>query len=117
VSHSFRSKAQGAFLPALLKKADRIQAKSLLFNIDQKASLINKDQSDALLKVFAKVFDVAAATTVIRATSPDSSAISTTGASTRRSSRRTRASRAVSGRKAARRECLKRSTWLRRMPS
>jgi hypothetical protein len=57
VSHSFRSKAQGAFLPALLKKADRIQAKSLLFNIDQKASLISKDQSDALLKVFVKVFD------------------------------------------------------------
>jgi len=57
VSESFRSKSQGAFLPALLNKAERIPAKSLLFNIDQKATLISKDQSDALLKVFVKVFD------------------------------------------------------------
>ena len=57
VSESFRSKAQGAFLPALLAKAARIPAKSLLFNIDQKATLIAKDQTDALLKVFVKVFD------------------------------------------------------------
>lgn len=57
VSESFGAKAQGAFLPALLGKADSIPAKSLLFNIDQKATLISKDQSDALLKVFVKVFD------------------------------------------------------------
>ncbi|WP_324651662.1 BREX system P-loop protein BrxC [Georgenia sp. H159] len=57
VSESFRSKATGAFLPALLTKAERIPAKSLLFNIDQKATLITKDQTDALLKVFVKVFD------------------------------------------------------------
>ena len=57
VSESFGAKAQGAFLPALLGKADRVPAKSLLFNIDQKATLISKDQSDALLKVFVKVFD------------------------------------------------------------
>ncbi len=57
VSESFGSKAQGAFLPALLTKADRIPAKSLLFNIDQKATLITKDQTDAVLKVFVKVFD------------------------------------------------------------
>lgn len=57
VSETFRAKAQGAFLPALLGKADRIPSKSLLFNIDQKATLISKDQSDALLKVFVKVFD------------------------------------------------------------
>jgi len=57
VSESFRAKASGAFLPALLDKAARIQAKSLLFNIDQKATLISKDQTDALLKVFVKVFD------------------------------------------------------------
>jgi hypothetical protein len=57
VSESFRSKASGAFLPALLTKAERIPAKSLLFNIDQKATLISKDQTDALLKVFVKVFD------------------------------------------------------------
>ncbi|MEH0557026.1 BREX system P-loop protein BrxC [Streptomyces sp. B21-101] len=57
VSESFRSKAQGAFLPALLTKADRTPAKSLLFNIDQKATIVAKDQTDALLKVFVKVFD------------------------------------------------------------
>src|SRR5699024_5785407 len=44
-------------LPALIEKADRIQAKSLLFNIDPKATLISKDQNDALLKVFVKIFD------------------------------------------------------------
>jgi hypothetical protein len=57
VAESFRSKATGAFLPALLAKAEHIPAKSLLFNIDQKATLITKDQTDALLKVFVKVFD------------------------------------------------------------
>ena len=57
VSESFRSKATDAFLPPLLDKVDRISATSLLFNIDQKATLIAKDQSDALLKVFVKVFD------------------------------------------------------------
>src|ERR1035437_2751819 len=57
VSESFRSKAHGAFLPALLAKAERMPAKSLLFNIDQKATLIAKDQTDALLSVFVKVFD------------------------------------------------------------
>jgi hypothetical protein len=56
-TESFRAKATGAFLPALLTKAERIPAKSLLFNIDQKATLITKDQTDALLKVFVKVFD------------------------------------------------------------
>lgn len=57
VSNSFRAKTPDAFLPGLLNKADRIPAKSLLFNIDQKATLISKDQTDALLKVFVKVFD------------------------------------------------------------
>lgn len=57
VAESFQSKAQGGFLPGSLTKAQRIPAKSLLFNIDQKATLISKDQSDALLKVFVKVFD------------------------------------------------------------
>ena len=57
VVKSFRAKASGAFLPALLTKAEQVQAKSLLFNIDQKATLITKDQADALLKVFVKVFD------------------------------------------------------------
>jgi hypothetical protein len=57
VAENFRSKATGAFLPASLTKAEHIPAKSLLFNIDQKATLIAKDQNDALLKVFVKVFD------------------------------------------------------------
>lgn len=56
---AFNSKADDAFLPALLAKAAAIPAKSLLFNIDQKATLISKDQTDALLKVFVKVFDEA----------------------------------------------------------
>ena len=59
VSKSFRTKATDAFLPPLLDKADRIPAKSLLFNIDQKATLISKNQIDALLRVFVKVFDEA----------------------------------------------------------
>ncbi|MGX7678271.1 BREX system P-loop protein BrxC [Jatrophihabitans sp. DSM 45814] len=57
VSDSFRAKTLDAFLPGLLNKADHIPGKSLLFNIDQKATLISKDQTDALLKVFVKVFD------------------------------------------------------------
>lgn len=57
VSQTFRGKAEGAFLPALFARADRIPAKSLLFNIDQKAPLISKDQADALLRVFVQVFD------------------------------------------------------------
>lgn len=57
VSDSFRAKTPDAFLPGLLNKADHIPGKSLLFNIDQKATLISKDQTDALLKVFVKVFD------------------------------------------------------------
>jgi len=57
VSKTFRAKADDAFLPSLLSKADKIPAKSLLFNIDQKATIITKDATDALLKVFVKVFD------------------------------------------------------------
>ena len=57
VSESFLGKTEDAMLTASLKKATSIPAKSLLFNIDQKATLIAKDQTDALLKVFVKVFD------------------------------------------------------------
>lgn len=57
VSESFVGKTEDAMLVASLKKAAAIPAKSLLFNIDQKATLIAKDQTDALLKVFVKVFD------------------------------------------------------------
>ncbi|MBD0020768.1 BREX system P-loop protein BrxC [Gordonia pseudamarae] len=57
VCEQFHAKADDEFLPALIDKAERIKAKSLLFNIDQKATLISKDQKDALLKVFVKIFD------------------------------------------------------------
>ena len=57
VSDSFLAKTDDSMLIASLKKAAAIPAKSLLFNIDQKATLIAKDQKDALLKVFVKVFD------------------------------------------------------------
>ena len=57
ISEAFLSKTDDAMLIASLKKAAAIPAKSLLFNIDQKATLIAKDQTDALLKVFVKVFD------------------------------------------------------------
>src|SRR5690606_38549808 len=40
-----------------LKRAVSIPAKSILFNIDQKADVISKTQIDALLSVFQKVFD------------------------------------------------------------
>jgi len=57
VTDSFLDKTDDAMLTASLKKAAAIPARSLLFNIDQKATLIAKDQTDALLKVFIKVFD------------------------------------------------------------
>lgn len=57
VAESFLDKTDDAMFIASLKKAAAIPAKSLLFNIDQKATLIAKDQTDALLKVFVKVFD------------------------------------------------------------
>lgn len=58
VAEIFKEKAaDNAFLTASLTKAERIPAKSILFNIDQKATLISKDQADALLRVFVKVFD------------------------------------------------------------
>ncbi|OYZ13690.1 MAG: hypothetical protein B7Y35_07475 [Sphingomonadales bacterium 28-64-96] len=40
-----------------LDKAVATPSKSILFNIDQKADVISKDQIDALLSVFQKVFD------------------------------------------------------------
>lgn len=46
-------------LAAALQKAVAIPSRSILFNIDQKADIISKTQSDALLAVFVKVFDEA----------------------------------------------------------
>jgi dGTP triphosphohydrolase len=40
-----------------LRKAVSIPSKSILFNIDQKADVISKTDTDALLSVFQKVFD------------------------------------------------------------
>ena len=46
-------------LRADLKKAASIPSRSILFNIDQKADLTQKEQEDALLGVFVKVFNEA----------------------------------------------------------
>ena len=46
-----------ALLTGALRKAVSIPSQSILFNIDQKADVISKKQLDALLAVFAKVFD------------------------------------------------------------
>ena len=49
--------ADDALLRAKLQQAVAIPAKSILFNIDQKADIIAKSQVDALLSVFVKVFN------------------------------------------------------------
>ena len=49
--------ADDPLLKADLEKAIRIPSRSIRFNIDQKADLIAKDQMDALLAVFVKVFN------------------------------------------------------------
>lgn len=46
-----------ALLRAKFNKAIAIPSKSILFNIDQKADIISKNQTDALLTVFVKVFN------------------------------------------------------------
>ena len=45
------------FLLEALRKAARIPSRSVLFNIDQQANAVAKDQADALLSVFVRVFD------------------------------------------------------------
>jgi len=44
-------------LAGALRKAVSVPSKSILFNIDQKADVISKNDVDALLAVFQKVFD------------------------------------------------------------
>lgn len=44
-------------LSGALRKAVSVPSKSILFNIDQKADVISKNDVDALLSVFQKVFD------------------------------------------------------------
>lgn len=46
-----------AFLTGALKKAIATPSRSILFNIDQKADIKGKDQPDAVLSVFVKVFN------------------------------------------------------------
>lgn len=59
-TEAFAAKAEGdSMLGGLLTRTERIPATSLLFNIDQKAPLIDKNQKDALLQVFVKVFNEA----------------------------------------------------------
>lgn len=59
-TEAFAAKAEGdSMLGGLLARTERIPATSLLFNIDQKAPLIDKNQNDALLQVFVKVFNEA----------------------------------------------------------
>lgn len=58
VLDSFLAKCRhNSFLCGELEKMSRIPARSILFNIDQKADVISKTQIDALLGVFVKVFD------------------------------------------------------------
>ena len=54
----FDNKLKGdPMLLGALRKAVAIPSKSILFNIDQKADVISKTDTDALLSVFQKVFD------------------------------------------------------------
>jgi hypothetical protein len=57
VSEYFIPKVDDDILRAEIKKAVKIPSKSILFNIDQKADIISKDQEDAVLSVFMKVFN------------------------------------------------------------
>jgi ABC-type molybdenum transport system ATPase subunit/photorepair protein PhrA len=58
ILESFTEKCKDdEILVADIKKAVAIPSNSILFNIDQKADLISKQQTDALLAVFVKVFD------------------------------------------------------------
>ena len=53
----FLDKIEDDFLKANFRKAISIPSKSILFNIDQKADITNKQQPDAILSVFIKVFN------------------------------------------------------------
>jgi len=53
----FLPKCHDALLKADMKRAAETPAKSILFNIDQKADTISKTEVDAVLAVFVKVFN------------------------------------------------------------
>jgi len=57
VMDAFLDKVDDAILKADIKKLANIPSKSMLFNIDQKATVVSKDKNKKLLHVFAKVFD------------------------------------------------------------
>jgi hypothetical protein len=57
VSAAFQNKIKDSLTRAAIGKARKIPSQSILFNIDQKADLITKDETDALLAVFVKVFN------------------------------------------------------------
>lgn len=58
IGQVFAEKAQeNALLRADILSATRISSCSILFNIDQKADVISKQQPDAILSVFYKVFN------------------------------------------------------------
>ena len=48
---------EGGMFAKDLQRAVEIPSESILFNIDQKADVISKDELDALIAVFVKVFD------------------------------------------------------------
>lgn len=52
-----KCKKENDILHGDMKRAVDIPSKSILFNIDQKADVISKNQTDALIAVFIKVFD------------------------------------------------------------
>lgn len=53
----FSEKIDDAILKAEVLKAIKVPSKSILFNIDQKSDIIRKQESDAILSVFLKVFN------------------------------------------------------------
>jgi hypothetical protein len=57
VAESFASKTTDEFLKASLKKVGSIPARSILFNIEGFAETQGGDKTDAILKVFTKVFN------------------------------------------------------------
>lgn len=57
VGEVFADKIDDEILKGNVRKAFRIPSKSILFNIDQKSDIISKQEFDALLAVFLKVFN------------------------------------------------------------
>jgi hypothetical protein len=57
VGEAFADKIDDAMLRAEVLKAVKTPSKSILFNIDQKSDIISKQEVDAILSVFLKVFN------------------------------------------------------------